>query len=248
MSHAAHKVATLLNFGEEKYPTAAVILAAGSSTRMGAKKSKQFLTVNNVPVLAHTLMAYQNCPHIRQIIVVARQEDFREIVALRKEYGIKKLVKLVAGGKTRQESAKRGVAQIDPSIRYVAIADGARCLTTPEQISKVCRRAYAYRAASAAHLISSSVKRASALGTIAESVDRTGLWSAQTPQVFHTALYQAALYKAANDRFTATDDNELIQHLGYEVKLVECGRENIKITTPDDLTFAKMVLDARGQK
>lgn len=243
-----HKTARLLRGGDEKTVTAAVILAAGNSTRMGKNKNKQLMTVNGIPVLAHTLMAYQKCDHINHIVVVARETDFDSILAMRKKYKITKLVKLVCGGKTRQESAQIGVANVAPDTKYVAIADGARCLITSESISKVCMRAYQYQAASAGHQISSSVKRATAMGVITESVDRKGLWEAQTPQVFHTSLYNAALFKAIRDKYEVTDDNELITHLGYRVKLVECGLENIKITTPDDIAFADAILSARERK
>ena len=248
MSKVFYSAARALRGGDEKIATAAVILAAGRSTRMGKKQNKQLLTVNDVPVLAHTLMAYQNCPHIRQIVVVARQQDFPAIVEIRQAYGIKKMTKLVVGGKDRQESARFGVSQVDPEIRFVAIADGARCLTTPEQITEVCLRAYKFQAASAGHLLTSSIKRATNMGMITESVDREGLWEAQTPQVFHVALYNAAIHKALGDGFEATDDNQLIEHLGYQVKMVECGRNNIKITTPDDILFAKAALTARETK
>lgn len=243
-----HKTAQLLRGGDEKTVTAAVILAAGSSTRMGKNKNKQLMTVNNIPVLAHTLMAYQKCDHINHIVVVARESDFDAILAIRKAFKIKKMTKLVCGGKTRQESARIGVANVAPDTKYVAIADGARCLITPESISKICMRAYQYQAASAGHQISSSVKRASIMGIVTESVDRNGLWEAQTPQVFHTSLYNAAVYKATRDKYEVTDDNELITHLGYRVKLVECGLENIKITTPDDISFAEAILTARESK
>ena len=156
--------------------------------------------------------------------------------------------KLVVGGKNRQESARFGVSQISPEIKFVAIADGARCLTTPEQISNVCMRAYKFQAASAGHLITSSIKRATTMGIITESVDRTGLWEAQTPQVFHASLYNAAIYKSMRDGFEATDDNALVEHLGYKVKIVECGRDNIKITTPDDLALATAILSVRSKK
>ena len=248
MSNVFYSAARALRGGDEKTATAAVILAAGKSTRMGKKQNKQLLTVNGIPVLAHTLMAYQKCPHIRQIVVVARQQDFPAIVELRQAYGIKKMTKLVVGGKDRQESARFGVSQVDPEIRFVAIADGARCLTTPEEVSSVCLRAYKFQAASAGHLITSSVKRATNMGMITESVDRDGLWEAQTPQVFHVALYNAAIHKALGDGFEATDDNQLIEHLGYQVKMVECGRDNIKITTPDDLALAKAILTVREKK
>ena len=227
--------------------TAAVILAAGNSTRMG-KINKQLCKLDGIPVLAHTLMAYQKCPLIREIIVVSKPDQFEEIFEMSKKYGIKKLKKLVIGGETRQESAKRGVAKLSADVKFVAIADGARCLTTPATITKVCLAAYRHMAACAGHLVSDTVKRATILGNVYETVDRTGLWQAQTPQVFHTALYHAALVKAEADNFTVTDDTSLIEHLGYHVRMEECGLANIKITTPADLPIAQAVLNYRSGK
>ena len=225
--------------------TAAVILAAGSSTRMGGGINKQFRLVNGIPVLAHTLLAYQRCILIREIIVVAQPKDFDAIYKLSKTYQIKKLRHIVAGGATRQESAARGFAKLSEGIRYVAIADGARCLITPQQITKICLRAYHHKAASAGHLISDTVKRANSMGGIQETVDRTGLWQAQTPQVFHTSLYNAALHHAAAESFEATDDNSLVEKLGYRIQMVECGIENLKITTAEDLILAEAILRYR---
>ena len=243
MSNLLHATARHLNGG--KNATAAVILAAGSSTRMGKDQNKQFLKVNGIPVLARTLLAYQKCDLIRQIVVVARPADFEQILAIRNHYGITKLNKLVPGGASRQDSARKGVNNVDSKMRYVAVADGARCLVTPEIIRRVCLRAYEFKAASAGHQICSSVKRTSALGTVKATVDRDNLWVAQTPQIFHTSLYHAALYKATADKFEVTDDNALIEHLGYQVKMVECGRENIKITKPEDLVFAEAIVAYR---
>lgn len=232
----------------EKNYTAAVIVAAGNSTRMGGKTNKQFLELLGIPVLAHTLMAYQRCKLIREIVVVTKPENFETVYNIAKEYKITKLNALAAGGATRQESAKNGMAKLGDNVRYVAIADGARCLTTPEQIAKVCMRAYRYQAASAAHLVADTVKRTNSSAMSLETVDRNNLWQAQTPQIFHTALYQAALYKADEDAFTVTDDNSLIEHLGYQVRMVECGIENIKITTQDDLPLAEAILQYRSAK
>ena len=226
--------------------TAALILAAGSSTRMGGPISKQFLPLCGIPVLAHTLMAYQACPRITEIIVAARSEDFDEIAKLRQEYHITKLHTVVAGGKNRQQSAERAFAKIGTDISYVAIADGARCLITPDEISDVCMAACRYKAASAARRIVGTVKRTNFKGNVMETVDRTNLWEAQTPQVFHVALYSAALEQAKKDKFvTATDDNELVEHLGARVQLVECGNENLKITTPEDISLATAILAMR---
>lgn len=227
--------------------TAAIILAAGSSTRMG-KLNKQLYSLNGVPVLAHTLMAYQKSPLIHEIVVVTKTENFEAVYQMRKDYGIQKPMRLVGGGSTRQESAKKGMDALDDSVRFVAIADGARCLITAAQINKVCLTAYRTNAACAAHLISDTVKRATVLGNVTETVDRTGLWQIQTPQVFHTSLYRAAIARAEDDGFTGTDDASLVEHLGYRVRLVECGRSNIKITTPDDLPLARAIISYREDK
>lgn len=228
--------------------TAAIILAAGNSTRMGGKINKQLEPLCGIPVLGHTLIAYQKCKLIREIVVVTRPQDFEEVYKIAKKYAITKLTGITAGGSTRQESAKCGMRKLSADVRYVAIADGARCLITPLQITQVCLRAYRYQAASAAHKITDTVKRTTTLGMTKETVDRENLWQAQTPQVFHTALYTAALHQADKDGFSVTDDNSLIEHLGYSVRMVECGAQNIKITTPEDLPLAEAILAQRSQR
>ena len=231
----------------QKNNTSAIILAAGNSLRMGGI-NKQTLLVDGIPVLAHTLMAYQKCVLIREIIVVTRRQDFETVYSMQQKYGIKKLKHIVVGGATRQESAIKGMQKVSEHAKYVAIADGARCLTTPMQIAKVCLRAYRYSAASAGHKVSDTVKRTTALGMTRETVDRKNLWQAQTPQVFHAALYTAALHKASKDQFEATDDNAIVEHLGYQVRMVECGVQNIKITTPMDIPLAEAILRYRSDK
>ena len=224
--------------------TAAIILAAGDSKRMG-NINKMFFNINGIPVLAHSMIAYQRCPLIREIVLVAKPEDFGRIQELKATYGITKLTHVVAGGATRQESAKNGMEKLSDEVKYVAIADGARCLTTPTQIAMVCLKAYRHKAASAAHAVSDSMKRSSPSGFVTETVNREHLWAVQTPQVFHTALYHAAVFNAQRTGFTATDDNALIEHLGYRIRLVECGYENLKITTKEDLALAEAILAHR---
>ena len=224
--------------------TAAVILAAGNSKRMGSV-NKLFYRINGIPVLAHTLIAYQKCPLIREIVVVAKPEDFGKIQGLKQQYGITKLTQMAAGGETRQESAKNGVEKLSDKIKYIAIADGARCLTTPTQITKVCLAAYRQISACAAHKVTDTVKRATVLHNTTETIDRNDIWEMQTPQVFHASLYQAAMLRAQDDKITATDDSTLVEKLGYRVHLVECGIGNIKITTVEDIPFAEAVLNYR---
>ena len=232
-----------------QYKTAALILAAGNSTRMGGEISKQFMEVDGVPVLALTLMAYQKSPRISEIVVASRMEDFDEIARIREKYGISQLRQVVAGGKDRRESAERAFSKISDDIRYVAIADGARCLITPDEIADVCTTAYRYRAASAAQKVVGTVKRATPRGAVIETVDRRNLWEAQTPQVFHVALYAAALKKLKESGYSAvTDDNEIVERMGCRVQLVECSKQNMKITTPEDIAIATAILKMRRQQ
>ncbi len=227
--------------------TSAVILAAGSSKRMGSI-DKLFYRINGVPVLAHTLIAYEKSPLIREIVVVAKPEDFGKIRELKHKYGITKMTHLVNGGETRQESAKNGIERLGNDVKYVAIADGARCLTTPTQITKVCLSAYRQMAACAAHKVTDTVKRATVLHNTTETIDRKDLWEMQTPQVFNTSLYKAAMIRAEENNLKATDDATLIEGLGYRVHLIECGIGNIKITTVEDIPFAEAVLNYRNTK
>lgn len=235
---------TYREFDEKTYTTA-LILAAGSSTRMGKKISKQFLSVGGIPVLARTLIAYQKCPLIREIVVAARPEDHETVQALIEQYEIKKITALVSGGSSRAESAQNALNAVSPETKFVAVADGARCLIKPLEIARVCACAYKNKAASAACRVIDTVKRTGALGNVKETVDRENLWTVQTPQVFHLALYTVATERAKSDRFVPTDDNGLIEHLGYGVRLVECSRENIKITTPADIRLAEAILASR---
>ena len=226
--------------------TAAVVLAAGESKRMGSI-NKLFYRLNGVPVLAHTLIAYQKCPLIREIVVVAKPEYFERIQELKRKYNITKLTHLVPGGETRQESAKNGVEKLSDDVKYVAIADGARCLTTPTQITKVCLSAYRQMAACAAHKVTDTVKRATVLHNTTETIDRKDLWEMQTPQVFHSSLYKAAMLQAQDKNVSATDDATLVEKIGYRVHLIECGIGNIKITTLEDIPFAEAVLNYRNR-
>ena len=241
------ELANLFANGLSDHRTAAIILAAGNSTRMGGI-NKQTEPVGGIPVLARTLLAYEDCPLIQEIVLVIRLSDFPFARELQKTYRISKLKKLVTGGETRQESAKRGLEELGDEIRFVAIADGARCLITSEKITRVCLAAYRHHAASAAHKVSDTVKRANSLGGVIETVDRSNLWTVQTPQVFNKVLYLAAHAKAEEDGFAGTDDNSLVEHLGYRVYLEECGNDNLKITTPEDLVLANAIIRIREEQ
>lgn len=225
-----------------KHFTTALIAAAGSSTRMGSATSKQLLEIDGVPVLARTLLAYEQSATVQEIVLVARKEDFNTFHALAKQYQITKLKRITSGGATRQDSVMRGLSALSPKTRFVAIADGARCLITPDQIDRVNLTAYRTKAASAAVPATDTVKLTDNKGRAISTPDRSRVWLAQTPQTFSLPLYRAAAYYAKEKGVEATDDNALLEAVGHPVTLVDCGKENIKITTPGDLYIARAIL------
>ena len=225
--------------------TAAIVLAAGRSTRMGSDTPKQLIEINGVPVLIHSLRAFENSRYIRKIVLVVPSGEESVYRALCKAHGIKKLSDVVAGGETRNASAANGFKKIGADIPYVAIHDAARCLVTAELIDRVCTAAVRYNAATAATRSVDTVKISGKNKFIDHTEARNHVWLAQTPQVFLSDLYRAASYIADQSSFIPTDDNMLIENVKHKVRLVECGKFNIKITTPNDLILAKAILDAR---
>lgn len=225
-------------------PTSAIVVAAGSSTRMGGEISKQYMEIDGVPVLIRTLLAFAECAYIDEIVTVIRPDDQETLFRLKEQYGIEKPFKVVSGGATRAESVKNGFEAIDKKSKFVAIHDGARCLITPDMIREVLRAAYRYNAATAACTVTDTVKLSTERGYIERTVDREKVYLAQTPQAFHVKLYRAALANA--DGADYTDDNQLIERLGVPVKLVDTGADNIKITRPEDIERAEAIVKKRG--
>lgn len=238
---------TLSRTAGKHHFTSAIIAAAGCGSRMGTVggKTKQLMELCGKPVIVHTLLAFEKCELVDEIIVVAKKEEISVYEEYKHTYGIKKITKITEGGERRQDSVLLGFEAISDKSEFVAIHDGARCLITPDMIEKVLRAAYQSGAATAATPVIDTIKRGTMNNYIAETYKRSELWGAQTPQIFKTELYRAAAYIAKEENFEATDDNSLAERLGFDVKLVDCGRENLKITTPLDLKLASIILYER---
>ncbi len=228
--------------------TTAIVLAGGSGHRMGGDKPKQWIELCGIPVLIHSLRAFDSCRSIREIIVVARSEDITATEALCRSYGIRKLRAVVAGGATRAESAACGFRAISGKTKYVAIHDAARCLILPRQIRDIAAAAYAYGAASASTPVTDSIKAVNRYGMIERDVPRADLRAAATPQIFQCAYYAAGLKEAEERATEVTDDNTLMELIGQRVKLVDTGSDNFKITYDTDLARAEAVLRKREGK
>ena len=227
----------------------AIILCAGASARFSnGSESKQFATVMGVPVIIRTIKAFEASNSISEIILVVRKEDVDNVKRLVCEYNIQKVSCIVIGGETRQSSALRGFKHVNEKSKLVAIHDGARCLVTPELIEEVIKEADTHRAATAATKITDTIKLADDDGFIKSTVDREYLWSVQTPQIFEKKLYMTSTYYSKDKGLIATDDCMLVENAGFKIKLVETGKENIKITVQDDINLANQILLSRGEK
>lgn len=226
--------------------TSAVIVAGGSSQRFGGEIPKQFLPLDGLPVVVHTLLAFEKSSVIDEIIVVCRPGDEERYRDYAERYGLTKFKKAVAGGDTRQKSALRGAEATDPQARYLLIHDAARPLVRKETIRDVALAAHDYRAACAAAPAKDTIKVVAADGYIEKTIDRSQVYLAATPQGFYRSLYLSCALVAAKEGVEVTDDAALLEHYHYPVRIVDCGDDNRKITTPADLLTAESILKERA--
>ena len=223
--------------------TSAIILAGGSGSRMNLPIPKQRLKIAGETVLERCLKIFQKAEKINDIILVSSSEvlDFSNAVA--KKYD--KVRKVVIGGNTRAESAKRGFEALDFECDLVAIHDASRCFVRNSDIEAVISDALKYGGATASTKITDTVKLTDGKGNIEKTVDRNELRAVQTPQVFKYDLYKIALSSVKCLDESITDDNSLFEKAGIAVHLTETDRNNIKITYKDDLEYAEFLL-AKG--
>jgi 2-C-methyl-D-erythritol 4-phosphate cytidylyltransferase len=222
----------------------AVIVAGGSSQRMGFDKLLALL--GDKPVLAHTIDAFEQTESVQEIILVARAERVAEFQELVRQSDFKKVRRVVAGGKHRQDSVRAGLESLDASADYVAVHDAARPLVMPEQIERVLAVARERGAAALAELVTDTLKRADENRLVTGGVSRDGLYAMQTPQIFARALLERAYAGVATNNLTVTDEVSAVEHLGAKVVLVPNDEWNVKITYPRDLFLAQAALARRS--
>lgn len=238
------KLKELFKKTEQRNTCSAVIVAAGSAQRMGA--DKVMLELGCMPVLARTLLAFQNCDAIDEIIVVTRMEKVEEVASLCKKYGVTKVGKVIRGGKTRMESALAGVSEARSGAKLIAIHDGARPFVTDEVIHRTVDAAAAYMSAVPVIYSTDTLKTIDEDGLITGSVDRDRTVRVQTPQVFNADLIKGALTKAVSDGLTLTDDCSAIEIMGIKTHTVDGDEDNIKLTTPRDFQLGELILKTSG--
>ena len=223
----------------------AVVVAAGSARRMKGI-DKVLAPLGEMPVLVHTLYAFQDCPAVGEIVVVTREDLLVEVGRLCREFALDKVRKVIVGGAERIHSVQAGLREVDPEAELIAIHDGARPLVTQDVIERAVEAAARSGAAAPAIPVVDTIKRWEG-GLGVETVDRSCLRAVQTPQVFEAGLIRAAIQKALEDGELLTDDCGAVERLGKKVTLTEGSRENMKITTPLDLVLGEAVLQARAE-
>jgi 2-C-methyl-D-erythritol 4-phosphate cytidylyltransferase len=209
---------------------------------MGADVDKLWLQVAGRPVIAHTWKQFNDAACIDEIVVVVRDGRLAEFAELAAQYGFTKRFRLVAGGAERQDSVWNGLAALAPGAEIVAIQDGARPCTTAELIAATIRAAQQTGAAVAAQPVADTLKETEDGQTIARTVDRTNLWSVQTPQTFRVDVIRRAIAAARAQDLKLTDDTAACELIGQPVQLVKSARPNPKVTVPADLHLIESLL------
>ncbi len=226
----------------------AIVPAAGRGRRMATKLAKPYLLLNGKPILVHTLRALENISLIEEIIVVVAASD--KPVCQRKiidKYSFKKVKDVVEGGTSRTQSVCNGLKKVGPQCRLVLIHDGIRPFINEQTVKRLVKQADIFGAAISAVPAICTIKEINRDMFVRKTLSRDRLWMVQTPQVFKRKLICQAYQTADHDRTIAVDDAVLVERIGRKVKVIRGETDNIKITTPEDLIVAEMILKRRGR-
>ncbi|GFP27662.1 2-C-methyl-D-erythritol 4-phosphate cytidylyltransferase [Candidatus Hakubella thermalkaliphila] len=213
---------------------------------MNTKISKQLIPLRGKPIIVYTLLAFEEATLVDEVVLVVNKGVMgyyeRNII---ERYGIKKVKRIVAGGVTRQESVYNGLQKVSEQTKIVAIHDGARPLVTPELIDRSIQSLGDKSGLVVSIPVQDTIKIVGRDQVIKETPDRRRIWAAQTPQVFPLEIIRKAHEMARADGFVGTDDGSLVERVGLEVSVMLGSKENIKITTPLDLTMAQVIMSRR---
>ena len=225
----------------------AIIAAAGKGQRMNRGINKQFIILKGKPVLMHTLEVFDNHPLVEKIVIVTGKDEIKFCQEnILKRFNFQKRIKVVAGGKERQDSVYNGLQEVNES-GLVIIHDGARPFLTKDMISSLSVSAKKYGAAIIGVPVKDTVKIVDEEQFVQGTPDRRTLWLIQTPQCFKREVILKAHEVAKSEGFYGTDDASLVERIGIKVKILTGSYENIKITTPEDLIIGENILKGRNQ-
>jgi 2-C-methyl-D-erythritol 4-phosphate cytidylyltransferase len=217
-----------------------IVVAGGTGSRMGLSQNKVFCELGGIPILARTLLAFESCPFVQEIVLVGREDELSLCHEIVDKFSVTKLTALVPGGAQRQHSVYNGLSAVSDKCDIVAIHDAARPFVTQRAIKSVIDAAVSHRAAALGVKCKDTIKMCDDDQSICQTLPRDQLWLIQTPQVFERNLLVNA-YDRIGDSIV-TDDCSVVEHMGVSPLLVEGDYSNIKITTKEDLLFGEWFL------
>ena len=224
----------------------AIILAAGIGKRMGTGISKQYLEIGEKPILVHTLEKFEKASSVINIIIVVSKADIEYVQNISGKYEISKVTNITVGGRERQDSVKNGLRCLDDDTKIVMIHDGVRPFVSTEYIDLLIRHVEEKGAIIPGVPVNDTVKSVDYDGRVSETLDRSTLWLTQTPQVYLRNIICNAYEQAYRDGFYGTDDAALVERIGVPVVMMPGSKQNIKITTPEDLDMGAYILKQKS--
>lgn len=228
--------------------TVAIIPAGGTGIRMGGDIPKQYLLLGGIPVIVHTLTAFQEAQLVDAIFLVLPPADVATAPQnLLARYDLPKVQRILPGGVHRQDSVKQGLDALGPDCDIVIIHDAVRPFVSPAMIDMTIQEALLSQAVTVGMPMQDTLKRLDDHGYIEATVSRESLWCTQTPQAFTTPLLKAAYAAAYGEHFYGTDEAGLVERTGVKVKMLAGSFDNIKITTAGDLAWGEFILARRRE-
>jgi 2-C-methyl-D-erythritol 4-phosphate cytidylyltransferase len=223
-----------------------LIPAAGMGRRMGSERNKLLLTLLGKPLLAWTLLAAEAAGEISWMGIMGQPADHADFQEILTGLSLSKPVELIRGGETRQESVYNGLQALPAQAERVLIHDGARCLVTPQLLSRCATVLLDCPGLIAAVPVKDTIKVVNQKGIVQDTPDRRQLWAAQTPQGFEVKLLHSCHHQGRQLGWQVTDDAALFERCGLPVRIVEGEETNLKVTTPGDLAIAEFILRQRS--
>lgn len=220
--------------------TSVIIVSAGKSSRMDGI-NKQFLQLGNMPVIGMSMKAFQECKSVKEIVVVTKSEDIEKVESISTSLNITKLKSITIGGNTRQESVINGCKKVSEGTTLISIHDGARPLVLPKDIEQCISNARVYGSATLGVPVKDTIKVVDD-HLIVDTPYRPSLYVTQTPQTFKKSIYFRGIEFAERNHLDFTDDCQLAEAMGYKVYMTVGNYSNIKITTPEDVPIAEILL------
>jgi 2-C-methyl-D-erythritol 4-phosphate cytidylyltransferase len=222
----------------------ALVVAGGLGVRFGRAEGKQLAPLAGRPMLYWTLAAMSDADSIDSIVVTFDPDGLSAAAALLEEWQLPKFAGIVSGGETRQDSVALGLAALPPAATVVAVHDGARPLVLPQDVDRCVAALPGWDGAVLGRPASDTLKRVDTEGRVAQTLDRSEIWQAETPQVFGVETLRAA-HDVPRGATAATDDASLVESAGKRIRMVAATGVNLKVTRPEDIVLAEAVLGKR---